>query len=184
MREKINEHMLASKHNVSANEITILTNNADVLKGDNNEYNKLINFINNNDLSNSENYEYVSSQIDIDQYTLYQASNIYFNNTDWPGNNIKFWKHPDTKWRWIMYDTDFGFGPWWNLNNYRENTLSFSLEVNGGDWPNPPWSTLLFRKLIMNNSFKNQFINRYADELNTRFKPENVVNHINVNCRA
>ena len=178
MREKINEHMLASKHNVSANEITILTNNADVLKGDNNEYNKLINFINNNDLSNSENYEYVSSQIDIDQYTLYQASNIYFNNTDWPGNNIKFWKHPDTKWRWIMYDTDFGFGPWWNLNNYRENTLSFSLEVNGGDWPNPPWSTLLFRKLIMNNSFKNQFINRYADELNTRFKPENVVNHI------
>ena len=178
MREKISEHMLASKHNVSANEITILTNNADVLKGNNNQYNQLINFIDNNDLSNLENYQYVSSQIDINQYTLYQASNIYFNNTDWPGNNIKFWKHPETKWRWIMYDTDFGFGPWWNVNNYRENTLSFSLENNGGDWPNPPWSTLLFRKLIMNNSFKNQFINRYADELNTRFKPQNVVNHI------
>ena len=43
---------------------------------------------------------------------------------------------------------------------------------------NPSWSTLLFRKLITNIGFRNQFINRYADELNTRFLPTNVINHI------
>ena len=26
-----------------------------------------------------------------------------------------------------MYDTDFGFGPFWNWGNYNEDTLSFAL---------------------------------------------------------
>ncbi len=178
MREKINEHMLASKHNLNADEITLLTNNAQIIEGSNEEYNQLIDYINTYDLSNDANFEFVRNRIDLKHYALYQASNIYINNTDWPGNNIKFWKHPNTKWRWIMYDTDFGFGPFWNISNYDEDTLSFALEPNGPGWPNPAWSTLLFRKLTTNIGFRNQFINRYADELNTRFLPNNVINHI------
>jgi hypothetical protein len=178
MREKINEHMLASKHNLNADEITLLTNNAQIIEGSNEEYNQLIDYINTNDLSNDANFEFIRDRIDLKHYALYQASNIYINNTDWPGNNIKFWKHPDTKWRWIMYDTDFGFGPFWNVSNYHEDTLSFALEPDGPGWPNPAWSTLLFRKLTTNIGFRNQFINRYADELNTRFLPNNVINHI------
>ena len=178
MREKINEHMLASKHNLDADEITLLTNNAEIIEGNNEEYNQLIDYISSNDLSIDANFEYIRQRIDLKQYALYQASNIFFNNTDWPGNNIKFWKHSETKWRWIMYDTDFGFGPFWNISNYEEDTLSFALYPDGPGWPNPPWSTLLFRKLITNIDFRNQFINRYADELNTRFLPNNVTNHI------
>jgi hypothetical protein len=178
MREKINEHMLASKHNVDAESITLLTNNAEVIEGSNDEYNELIAYIENTDLSEDSNFEFIKDRIDLKNYTLYQATNIFINNQDWPGNNIKFWKHPDTKWRWIMYDTDFGFGPFWNISNHYDNTLSFALNPNGPGWPNPPWSTLLFRKLIANNGFRNQFINRYADELNTRFLPNNVINHI------
>ena len=178
MREKINEHMLASKHNIDAGSISLLTHNAEIIEGSNEEYNQLINYIENTDLSDDSNFEYIKDQIDLTNYTLYQATNIFINNTDWPGNNIKFWKHPETKWRWIMYDTDFGFGPYWNISNFEENTLSFALNPDGPGWPNPPWSTLLFRKLISNISFRNQFINRYADELNTRFLPTNVINHI------
>jgi hypothetical protein len=77
-----------------------------------------------------------------------------------------------------MYDTDFGFGPFWDTSNYQEDTLSFALNPNGPGWPNPAWSTLLFRKLTTNIGFRNQFINRYADELNTRFLPNNIINHI------
>jgi len=64
------------------------------------------------------------------------------------------------------------------LGNYWEDTLSFALDANGPDWPNPSWSTLLFRKLTTNIGFRNQFINRYADELNTRFLADNVKTHI------
>ena len=107
MREKINEHMLASKHNLNADEITLLTNNAEVIEGSNQEYTQIIDYINSYDLSDDTNFEFIRDKIDLKNYTLYQASNIYINNTDWPGNNIKFWKHQDVKWRWIMYDTDF-----------------------------------------------------------------------------
>lgn len=179
MREKINEHMLASKHNIDSGSITLLTNNAETIEGDNEEYNQLIDYVENTDLSDDSNFEYIKDRVDLQNYALYHATNIFINNTDWPGNNIKFWKHPDTKWRWIMYDTDFGFGPWWNISNYYENTLSYALNPDGPEWPNPPWSTLLFRKLITNIGFRNQFINRYADELNTRFSPNNMINHIN-----
>ena len=178
MREKINEHMLASKHNIDAGSISLLTNNAEIIQGSNDEYHQLIDYIENTDLSDDSNFEYIKDQIDLSNYILYQATNIFINNTDWPANNIKFWKHPETKWRWIMYDTDYGFGPYWNISNFYENTLSFALNPDGTGWPNPPWSTLLFRKLITNISFRNQFINRYADELNTRFLPNNVINHI------
>ena len=178
MREKINEHMLASKHNLNADEITLLTNNAELIEGSNQEYTQIIDYIDSYDLSDDTNFEFIRDKIDLKNYTLYQASNIYINNTDWPGNNIKFWKHQDVKWRWIMYDTDFGFGPFWNISNYWEDTLSFALDPDGQGWPNPPWSTLLFRKLTTNIGFRNQFINRYADELNTRFLPNNVINHI------
>jgi len=178
MREKTNEHMLASKHNVNADDITLLERNGEVIEGSNEEYNELINYVNNTDLTSDANFKYVSDRVDINNYALYQVTQIFFNNTDWPGNNIKFWNHPEGKWRWILYDTDFGFGPHWNTSNYNEDTLSFALEENGPGWPNPPWSTLLFRNLMENIGFRNIFINRYADELNTRFLSTNVKNHI------
>ncbi|MFT6065282.1 MAG: hypothetical protein ACJAQX_001151 [Polaribacter sp.] len=179
LREKVNEHMLASKHNINAEDITLLSDNAEEIEGSNAEYNELINYIKLTDLSIDANFEYVKQQIDIRSYALYQATNIFINNTDWPGNNIKFWKHPEGKWRWIMFDTDFGFGPFWNTRNYWEDTLSFALDENGLYWFNPSWSTLLFRRLMTNISFRNMFINQYADELNSRFLPNNVNAHIN-----
>ena len=51
MREKINEHMLASKHNIDAGSISLLTHNAEIIEGSNEEYNQLINYIENTDLS-------------------------------------------------------------------------------------------------------------------------------------
>ena len=52
--------------------------------------------------------------IDIASYMQYEAVQIFVDNRDWPGNNIKFWRDHRVggKWRWILYDTDFGFGIW------------------------------------------------------------------------
>jgi hypothetical protein len=105
----------------------------------------------------------------IDNFIRYEVAEIYFDNQDWPGNNIKFWK-PKTggKWRWILYDTDFGFGLF-NSGAYQNNTLAFATNPNGPGWPNPPWSTLFLRKLLINNSFRYEFINCFADYANTIF---------------
>lgn len=177
IREKINEHFLASKHGISPDEIDLLEFNAQIIHGDNEDYLELRDFVNSNSLFSTENYQYVADRVDIQNFIAYQTAQIYFNNTDWPGNNIKYWKAEGGKWRWILFDTDFGFGTW-NVFDYFNNTLAFALESNGPGWPNPPWSTLLFRKLTENIGFRNAFINHFADQLNSRFLRENVVEHI------
>ena len=178
IREKVNEHFIASKHNIDADDIDILTNNSELVHGKTDDYDELINYIRSTNLSFGQNFDYVEDQIDIDNYIIYQVAQIYFNNHDWPGNNIKYWKHKDGKWKWIIYDTDFGFGSHPSWLGYNFNTLSFALDQNGPNWPNPPWSTLLFRKMVENNMFRNKFINRFADELNSRFLPEKFSEHI------
>ena len=179
IREKVNEDFLAQHHNVNPDSVNILENDSEIVEGDNSEYLELISFIENNSMANPANYEYIKSKIDIQNFIRYEVSQIYFDNQDWPGNNIKFWK-PKTggKWRWILYDTDFGFGLF-NSGAYQNNTLAFATNPNGPGWPNPPWSTLFLRKLLINNSFRYEFINCFADYANTIFVPEDVVNKIN-----
>ncbi|MGE0020565.1 MAG: CotH kinase family protein [Draconibacterium sp.] len=176
LREKINENYLESNHDVDPEKVDMLEGDAVVVEGGNENYLEIIDFINKNSLTTNANYDVVANQIDISNYIDYMLSMIYFDNRDWPGNNIKYWR-PQTeggKWRWLMYDTDFGFGLY-NQTAYTLNTLQFALEPNGPSWPNPPWSTLLFRKLVENVGFKNAFINRFADMMNTTFVAENVI---------
>jgi hypothetical protein len=46
-------------------------------------------------------------------------------------------------------------------------------------YSNPPWATLLQRKLVENPTIRNRFINQIADLLNTNFKSDRVINVIN-----
>ncbi|MDH5380273.1 MAG: CotH kinase family protein [Cyclobacteriaceae bacterium] len=177
IREKVNEHFLASQHFIDPADVDLLESSGQVIHGDNLDYQNLINFVSTNDLSNDEVFKQVEYQVDIENFILYQLSQIFFDNTDWPGNNIKFWNHPTGKWRWILYDTDFGFGIW-NRENYTNNTLEFALKPDGGGWPNPPWSTLLLRRFMENAKFREMFITRFCDELNSRFVAESVQVHI------
>ena len=124
------------------------------------DYINLINYIESHEINDLHVQNAIANWIDIQSFLTYQAFQIYIDNRDWPGNNIKFWRDNRVggKWRWILYDTDFGFGIW-DPNAYTFNTLGFALESNGPDWPNPPWSTFLFRKLMENDQFKFSFIN-------------------------
>jgi len=180
LREKINEHFIASYHDVHPDSIDMLESDAYVISGTNTHYKSLLSFITLKDLSIAQNYEYVKMRMDIDNFITYEIAQIYFDNGDWPGNNIKFWRpqRNDGKWRWILYDTDFGFGLF-NDHAYQNNTLKFASEPNGPrDWPNPPWSTFLLRRLLTNQDFKNQFISRFSELSNTIFKAPAVVERI------
>lgn len=181
IREKISEHYVANRHGVDPSNIDMLESNMSIIHGDASHYQQLINFISNNDMTTDDAYNFVDSMIDLDECLLYFAAQVYYNNQDWPSNNIKYWREKSEtgKWRWILYDTDFGF------NLYRTNAqaedhvyyLFSGIETRPGS--NPPWSTLLPRKLVENPKIKNQFINLLADLLNTNFKSERVVNIIN-----
>ncbi|MFK7907778.1 MAG: CotH kinase family protein [Chitinophagales bacterium] len=181
MREKVNEHFLASKHKLKPDEINLLHFAGEAVHGDNQDYVKVIDFVKVNSLVDDNNYQVVIDEIDIGNFITYVVAQLFFDNQDWPGNNIKFWKPDGGKWKWILFDTDFGFGIW-NEFAYQNNTIAFALESDGPGWPNPPWSTLLFRKLIQNTTFRNALVNRFADEMNSRFLYDRIEQQIDENA--
>jgi len=188
IRERFDKHYLERVYGIDPESIDLLENNANADEGDADHYNAMLGFIQGNSLSVSSNYEYVKTQMDVRSFIDYQIANIFAANTDWPGNNIKYWRlrtgqyQPnapighDGRWRWLLYDTDFGFG---FIGAVNHNTLQFATDPNGPSWPNPSWSTFLFRRLLENESFKLDFINRFADLLNTAFRPSRMVSIIN-----
>jgi hypothetical protein len=187
IRERLDQHYLARKYEIGDDQVDILEGNAWVVEGENNHYVETINYIKQNGTGNEKNYEYIKTRIDTESFIDYMLSEIFMVNTDWPGNNIKYWRYRtneylpgaapgrDGRWRWMIFDTDFGFGIY-NANNFTTNMLEFATQENGPGWPNPDWSTFLFRKLLENNQFKNEFINRYCDQLNSALLPEVVQN--------
>ena len=191
MREKINEHFIEHHHFVTKENLDLLSykevQQPVIIHGDMNQYTDLLIYLHNKDLDEKDSYPYIADIIDIENFIEYQIMQIYVGNIDWPGNNQKFWKskYEDSKWRWIIFDTDTGYGlwdEWWQdgkigftVNHFNHAT---SVGYEGGGWPNPPFSTYIFRKLLENESFKNQFINRFLDLLNTRLSSTNVVSKI------
>ena len=172
MREKPNEHYMANNHGVDPNEVNRIEGNSWLIQGTTNRYKQLISFIENKELKKEADYQWASNEIDVSCFIDYELTEIYINNRDWPGNNIKFWNTNDvnSKWRWIIYDTDFGLGIY-NTDDYTQNGIKFATEAYNNDWPNPQWSTLLLRRMLSNQEFKVQFINRMADLMNTVFDP-------------
>ncbi|MFN8258485.1 MAG: CotH kinase family protein [Bacteroidales bacterium] len=174
-REKIEEHYITTNYKLEENEFDLIENYNTVFAGSYSNYSDFLSNVLSLDFSKPGSYEYLNSQMDINEYINYMITEIYIGNTDWPGNNLKFWKSykPGSKWRWILTDLDFGFGVY--DPNIRHNTLQFALEPNGPGWPNPPWSTELFRKLVTCEEFKQEFIRRFANYLNTFFAPQRVI---------
>ncbi len=176
MREKPNEHYFFDNYGVKEENLLLLENNGSVIQGSSQEYNKLRNIISVSSLEEESKYARVCSMLDIECFIDYQILEIFIDNRDWPGNNIKFWKAAGDagRWRYLLFDSDFGY----NIYGANGNTLEFATEPYGPSWPNPPWSTLFLRKLLVNNDFKNQFITRFSDCLNSTFLVENLTDKV------
>ncbi len=176
IREKVNRFFLADHlDDVDNDSVDIMEHRYTLKKGSSWHYRRLLRFLRDNSLAKESNYAYVKTQMDVDNFLNYQVAQIYFDNQD-AGGNIRYWR-PQTevgRWRWILYDTDWGFGLH-DRKAYTNNSLAFHTEPNGPSWPNPPWSTFLLRKLLENPGFRHKFVNRCADHLNLSFRSERVV---------
>lgn len=164
VRERLDDHHLSITEDVDKSSIDLLEINGTVSSGDNSDYFELMDYLRDNDMSLDEAYDFVKAQMDIDNFTDYMITQIYVNNKDWPHGNIRYWRSSelDNKWRWIMYDLDPGMGGWGGDASSDNLARALSIDGNGhGDW-----STFIFRSLVQNEAFKNQFINKFLDKLN------------------
>ncbi|MDA9835776.1 CotH kinase family protein [Flavobacteriales bacterium] len=176
IRDRIDKYYLEYKEGAARPDSVTLLNsfsNPEAIEGDAEGFIELLEFINENDIAFEENYNYLLSQIDIENYIDYNIAEIFLSNYDWPGNNVKYWRESDgsTKWRWIFFDIDGG------LYNYKYDMLEHStLNDDEVVWPNSPPSTFMFRNLLRNDRFVSEFISRYAEILRSTFSLNTTIN--------
>jgi len=175
IRELIDTDYLAENHGVTPGGIDLLELNAEVMDGSAAHYHTLLDYLRSHDLADDRAFDDVAAHIDVTNYTDYVILRVFCANTDWPANNLRYWRSDelDGRWRWIVYDTEIGLGI--NRDGVEHRTLAWALKANSGSWQNAPWSTFLLRSLTRNHDFCVAFINRYADLLNTLLRPQNTL---------
>ncbi len=162
IREKINENYVAGNFNADREDVTLCMANGRSSA----EYVALIDYVRNNDLTKQECYEYVCSQVDIQEYIDYIFAEMWICNTD--NGNIKFCKTTEGKWTWIMYDVDYSF------TSYTFNAV-YDHTFKDGTGAGNNFSTTLIRGLLENPDFEEQFLRRAAWQMNNIWEEESMI---------
>jgi hypothetical protein len=183
LRERFDENYISNKYHCSADSITILELGGRLVTGakaDEKAFTALLDFCQKNQLSKKENYDVVKSKMDLENFTDFIIANVYFCNSDWPNNNVKFWRFQsvktidnigslDGRWRWMLYDTDWGFG--YNSSSIPESDLLLKATSTGS-------VGILFNSLLKNEEFTKAFISRFTYHLNNTFYTPTVIKKI------
>jgi hypothetical protein len=175
LREKIDRFFLQENWGINPDNVDLLEDQHRVMEGDADNYMAMLDYIGSHDLSQDDVLAQVAAMMDVDNFAAYYILRVFLGNTDWPGNNIRYWRsrEPGSRWRWILHDAEMGLGL--NDEGYQHNTLAHALDPSSVSAINAPWSTFLMRSLLKNQSYRYAFINRYADCLNTLFLPESTL---------
>lgn len=196
LRERQDQHYIEAIHDIAANDITMLELEGRILHGSTavrDEYLQMVEQIKRKRLSPEE----IRKRIDIPQYLDYLIFQLYSTNTDWPFNNIQYWRYngpqnggslrpDDGRWRWLIFDMDwtFDYHRWTDIfgpiNNQHEiNMIEYILDTDEGVWGGERgWSRDLIRGILEIDEFRQEFIQRLAVHLSTTFHPERVISHI------
>ena len=165
LREKIDRFYLQDNWGVNPDSVDLLEQNGLIISGNRNEFEDLLKFVKNNDLSINSNYKYVCSEIEIDNWIDNLISNLYHFNTDWPHHNTKFWKSNGRKWRQILVDQDVVMG-------YKVDNTALDNSLLRMHEDTISYLAIFYQELLENQNFKAQYINRFADLMNTIFLEE------------
>lgn len=96
------------------------------------------------------NYDYLLSEIDLDNFIDYIIFESYIGNDDWPINNVRFFAVLNGPFRFVLYDLD--------------NTATKELDKSPLNYIRHDFGgmiTDLFNVLYANESFKNTYDTRY-----------------------
>lgn len=174
VRERMDQYFVTSNYGLGLDEFDMIEKKQEVLAGSVATWNTLYNYLSTNDPATPTVYNYLKSQIDIDEYINYQILEIYADNIDWPHNNIRWWRaHDGGQWRWMVYDMDAAFGR--ATKGYNNDTFKFAAAAKG----ERAYNALVLRRLKLNPAFKAQFGQRFAAHLNTTYETGRVVAIIN-----
>ncbi len=186
LRERSDKRYIKNRYDLDDDEIDLLDNLDEAKEGDFDAWNNLDNLLRSKSFTTESDLNELATLADLDNYMDYIVHNVFIDNTDWPGNNYLRWRErsPDGKFRWLTKDLDYAFGfaelstGSFNTGNPFVNSLDRMLNPTFF-YPNPDWATILFQKLMENPKWKQDFINRMADQLNVLFSQQRMLDRIN-----
>jgi hypothetical protein len=176
VRERLDRFYVQERHDVDGDNIDLLEQYGAlpiyIKEGDNVHYVQMLNFLRNNDMTQSANLAELETRMDVDNYLTYFAAEVYSANYDWPQNNIDYWRERELggRWRWMLKDLDLGFA-WGSLSTAQATSISRLMGIQN-------WSTEIFHAVIASQSGRNRFITRLADLLNTSLKTQRVLGRV------
>jgi len=103
---------------------------------------------------------------DLTWYADYIIGESWIANTDWPYNNIKIYRSDKTnfRWRFCLIDMELALAPNSWTDCYYDH-IQFMLNYD----PANPYINI-WLKSMQNDRFRNYFINRFADVMNTAYR--------------
>lgn len=102
---------------------------------------------------------------DVNEWMNHTIMEIFFNNQDWPGNNMVFWRPNASggKWRVIAKDTDFGLGLYGTSPSYNTWAWFYNPDYDGErNWANTYEHTRMFRYAMEVPDFQRAFTDKAA----------------------
>lgn len=180
IRERYDHHYMERKYGIEEGDFDLLNFAGMAEYGSDEAYIEVRDYLESADMGDPAAYEFASKRIDLGNLIDYQASQMFIGNDDWPANNVNFWRYSgvpsdefgprDGRFRWMLYDTDFGFDRSMAYDA-THNMLEFATDSTAIGWPNAAYSTIIMRRLLENEQFCEQFIARSADLLNSVYAP-------------
>ena len=144
------------------------------------DWNEIHDFAKFNDLANQSNYEHVASEIDVTSLVDYILINSYVVCTDWINWNTSWWRgiNPEgshQKWGYVLWDEDATFNHYINYTNVpNENADAppcYPENIN----LDPEEHIVLLNRLLANDEFRQYYITRYMDLMNTAFAEDEMI---------
>ncbi len=177
LRERQDEYYVENNYNISPANIDVIGYNKStyqVESGTKEAYELLLQNMASLEPTSDEFYTFANKSFDLENIMDFYIAQLYLANVDFPDNNNELWRfQADTsKWRFFFFDLDgamvkTGYNHLSEYNNLIDNLQRY-----------PDFSTLIFRTLLQNPTFKNEFNARFFQHMNTTFSPDRVISKI------
>lgn len=160
IRERSNDDYIYTYYN-GLEDVDIVENWWELKEGDKKNFNAFKAFYS----QDGHTLEEYARWVDYGEFINLMIMALYFDNKDFPSNNVVMWRSREegAVWRFITKDNDFGIAGDFTGPDY--NTLAW-LYDEGYDtkfnWGNKPYATLLFRQLMRDEEFAREFIDKCA----------------------
>ena len=163
LRDKLNSDYAVNVRGADKDTLNVIKYST-ATKGTSNGFRELVNYINANDPANQSVYEYLKTQIDMQELCNYWVAQSYYGNTDL--GNVKYWKDANGKWRFMLYDID------WSLFNINR---AYNYPVMNVQVPAATYVynlVVMTRRLYRNGEFRDLYLKTWSKALKETFKPD------------